>query len=1576
MRELDSFCITRSLRADGLAGPATYAGRDLHRGYDSPQTASRCDLIAVEMFTSGMRLDEYRLVSPLGRGTFGEVWLAHDTLLDRAVALKFLTDSQMGSVGRARFMVEARALARLRHPNVVAVHRLLQRERILALVSEYIKGQPLDRIVHPLSEAQLLDIAIDLVRGLAAAHSCGILHRDVKPANAILGDDGVVRLLDFGLAELRATAAMQPGSEGRAPERGKLVRSIAVDADATPGIEDAVASSRKDDREPMESSRPSQRTGSLVGTPYYMAPEIWDGEPSTPRSDLYSLGALLFELAAGQPPHAVPEIELLRVAVTTTEAAPVRSLRLRLDPALAAWIDRCVRRDPRQRPSSASEMAAALAALRDKATSYTVPSGNPYRGLRTFEAEHRALFFGRSQDRFRVLERLRVESMLLVTGDSGIGKSSLCRAGVLPLIQAGALGDGRSWSSGIVSPGRRPLLALAEALAACLGESMEHWLALSREQPLELARSVRRVLGDRRGLALLFDQMEELVTQADAAEALRIGEILGQLVEQARGVRILGTVRGDFLTRLAEATDLSDELLRGIYLLRPLGLAELREVVIGPAKVQGVSFESEAMIDEMVRSTAAARGGLPLLQFTLAELWEARDQTQAVIPVEALRRLGGVAGALARHADGVLATLLPPQRAAALQLLGKLVTAEGTRQRRTRQELLTDDPAEPVALDLLTEQRLLVAGSSEGGEASYELAHEALVSHWDALKNHLASDADRRQVKQRLESAAAEWERLNRSADALLGQRQLLEVDDAGIDLRELTPRAGRFVSASRGNLRGRELRRRLLFVGAALLALAVLGALWQWQRRVELEERQTAQEIHRLLGQPDREIEAAEKAVALTGKHVRRGQMPPAYSIEALYAVVMSEGLALPPLPHGAAVTAVAFSQDDRLVLTGAADGRISIWGIQDSSKTQRLDAHTGAVRKIITAPDGQHVFSLGEDGALKIWRLDGEAPGLALIAELPGILRFELVQRLLFWDSHGCFGTWSAASGRKQLGCLAEPVERLTFSPEGRLGAVVGSDATARIYDVESGKQVAALPGHSDKVTGAAFSQRGDLLATYGMDKVIRIWTVGDWQLKHTVTGHKSEVSGVTFFGAQGRLVSTGIRDVSARLFDTSTGTGISVLRGHSNRILDVSVAPDHNRIYSLAADLTMRIWDAETGESKRSIRVPRGTSRIHISTRGRYVAFYGDDQRLRLWDTERGATTTLAAHRDSVWSLAAAPGTPEVATVSADHSVRIWNLVTGQQHVLSGHTAGVIHAAYSPDGTKLVSSGYDSTVRVWDAQAKRPLFVLQGHQRNVNWSGFSPDGTRIISTGDDGTARIWNAATGQPIHTFAGHHDAVYVPGFDPSGSKVATASKDGTIKIWDVTTGAEELTLGSNPHGYTSAVFVDSGLLAGGSWDGTIQLWDVQNRRQLGSLTYHTAMIRTMVLIPSQRLLVSASLDGLVIVWDLAVRKPKFVFSTHTGSVLSVSVSRDGSRLASSGNDGTARIWSLEDGSCLAVLGSQTGAVMGTEFVYDGSQVVTASIDRMVRSYSMRLEQVFDLACKRIKLWGGSAGEYCR
>lgn len=782
-------------------------------------------------------LDEFQLIRPLGRGGMGEVYLGHDTVLERPVAIKLIGARDPDTSSRERFLTEARAIARLSHPNVVAIYRVgTTRDGRPYLVQELIRGTSLDHAERPMPWRTVCELAVGIARGLEAAHRRGILHRDVKPANVMVDEHGTPRLLDFGLAELSGAAEL-----ASVVDVGGLELAGARTSPTYPGLEDTAdvvvtAVPETPVANPTGTAAsldvrargvPTAR-GVVLGTPRYAAPEVWRGARATVQSDLYSLGVMLYELLSGEPPYPQTSMSELEAAVRAGQARPLAERDLDAPPALARIVTRCLAVDPVARPSSAAEIAHELEAALVEARA--VPDGNPYRGLRAFDAEHRGLFFGRGVDVSVLVDRLRNEPLITVVGDSGIGKSSVCHAGVAPAVEAGALADGRRWRVISLAPGRAPWTRLRDALA------------MDARRDTELVRALRVGRGD--GVLLVVDQLEELVTLSEPAETSRFVEELAAIGDGVPGVKALLAVRGDFLTRVAALPDLGAPISRGLHLLRVLSRADLREAVVGPARAKGVRFETDAMVDELVGAAADTPGALPLLQFTLAELWQARDQVTGVLPAIALAELGGVDGGLARHADAVLFALGPDRRSAARQIVLRLVTPSLTRAVRERDELVGDDPLAASVLESLVRGRLVVARDTVEGTPTYELAHEALIRGWGTLRDWLDAAAGQHAARNRLIASATEWRRLGRKADLLWSRRQLDEV----LDLTELAEGEREFVRASQRVLRRRRIARLGAIAAVPLIAAGVLAAVrFEASRRRDhaVGERVTAAEAH-----------------------------------------------------------------------------------------------------------------------------------------------------------------------------------------------------------------------------------------------------------------------------------------------------------------------------------------------------------------------------------------------------------------------------------------------------------------------------------------------------------------------------------------------------------------------------------------------------------------------------------------------------------------------------------------------------------------------------------------------------------
>ncbi len=283
--------------------------------------------------SSGTRLGSCEIVGPLGAGGMGEVYRARDLSLGREVAVKVLP-SFLSRDGHwlERFRREARTLASLNHPNIVAIHSVEETESGPVLVMELVEGRPLSRELVPggLPPARVLELGATIAGALGAAHERGIVHRDLKPDNVMLGEDGRLRLLDFGLAASLPAAAPAP-TEPDSP-------TVAAPADAT-------------------------RAGTILGTVAYMSPEQAQGHALDPRSDVFSLGIVLYELSTGARPFTGSDQVSILAAILRATPPPCDALNPGTPARLAGIIQRCLEKDPARRFENALQVQEALASL-------------------------------------------------------------------------------------------------------------------------------------------------------------------------------------------------------------------------------------------------------------------------------------------------------------------------------------------------------------------------------------------------------------------------------------------------------------------------------------------------------------------------------------------------------------------------------------------------------------------------------------------------------------------------------------------------------------------------------------------------------------------------------------------------------------------------------------------------------------------------------------------------------------------------------------------------------------------------------------------------------------------------------------------------------------------------------------------------------------------------------------------------------------------------------------------------------------------------------------------------------------
>ena len=708
----------------------------------------------------GVRINQYEMIKVIGEGGMGTVYLARDLRLGRRVAIKFLQSNQPEL--NQRFLVEARATARCQHDNIVVIYEVGEHASSPYMVLEFLNGKPLTEIIkngQKLPYARVVEIMMQVLKALDCAHGQGIVHRDLKPDNIFMMDSGSVKVLDFGIAKV-----LEAQTSGHAVMSGSI--RMPSPLELATGSNNALT-----------------RHGTIMGTLKYMSPEQWGiGIEIDRLSDVWACGVLLYRMICGRHPlHPLDGNQLVVTAMlelpmpSMTEAAPPDVPR-----ELIQIVDRCLVKNKEQRLQSVAELMTALMPfMPGRRIAELQFDESPYTGLSSFQEADAGKFFGRSREIQAMVTRIRDQPLMAVVGSSGVGKSSFVRAGLVPALKR----SGEQWETLVVRPGRSPMAALGAVISPMVATAMnladelveqQKLVEKLRKEPGHLGHLLRgRARRDARRILLFVDQFEELYTQvADPEERAAFTACLSAVADDATSpLRVVLSIRSDFLDRVTEDQQFVDELTQGLFFLGPPNREGLRDAILQPAELAGFKFELAATVDDMLDHLETTPGALPLLQFAASKLWENRDIARRMLTHQAYVVMGGVAGALASHADRVIQEVGPAKHVLVRALLLRLVSAERTRSIVPMDELreLSREVGEVQRLvDQMVDARLLVVQNLEGGKGkTVEIVHESLIHSWPMLRRWLDETQEDAELIDQLRTAARQWHGKGRSPDLL-----------------------------------------------------------------------------------------------------------------------------------------------------------------------------------------------------------------------------------------------------------------------------------------------------------------------------------------------------------------------------------------------------------------------------------------------------------------------------------------------------------------------------------------------------------------------------------------------------------------------------------------------------------------------------------------------------------------------------------------------------------------------------------------------------------------------------------------
>jgi WD40 repeat protein len=1034
----------------------------------------------------------------------------------------------------------------------------------------------------------------------------------------------------------------------------------------------------------------------------------------------------------------------------------------------------------------------------------------PYKGLAAFGGDDAGYFFGRERWVAELVARLVGSSLLAVVGPSGVGKSSVVRAGLLPALAGGVLPGSQSWVQAVIRPGARPLA--------------------------ELRRAQRRLEREWRGM-LVVDQLEELFT-AGAAEAERraFADALVRAARERRAGGVVLVVRADFYGRCSAYPELAGLMGANHVLVAPMSREELGRAIERPAERAGLSVEAglvEALVDDVVEQP----GALPLLSTTLLELWRERDGRH--LRLAAYVRSGGVEGAVARLAEDAYRQLDAERQTAARRLLLRLADEDAGGLLVRRRIPLADADADLVAT--LADQRLLTVD-----DGTVEVAHEALLREWPRLRGWLDEDAQGRRLRRRVATAAQAWQA--GEGELYRGARLATALEWAAGHGTELSSVEQAFLEAGRRAATRAQRRLRTGMAGVMALALlAVLGGGLALRQRADARAQATAAAAQSLgsaaLAEGDvaKALLLARQGVALHDSPQTRGN---------LLATLLKAPDAVGVLPRaGSSATGLALSPDGRTLVITDSDGDVRFLStatrreiaqrrlsslpveadtdglVRFSDDGRRLvvgglepviiDTRTRRVLAPLVLPDGGGMpaqFAFAPDGRELLAVVNGF--GLPR----PALVRFDtrtghqlgtpksIGRAAVLLTSDGRVvtsregGPTSIRDGRtlRPLRSFAAGAAHAALSPDGHTVLLGSADGSVRFLDLRDGRVRTASGRHDGAVTSAAFSADGLLAATGGGDERVIVWDVARAASRETLSGHTAAITGVAFSHDGQTLYSAGL-DGDTLVWDLG-GTR------RLDRRFTVGDAPGLRPPFAVSVgggllavgdkDGTVAVIDASTLQPVRTFRaVPSGpVLSLAFVPHGGPLAVGGQRGFLALVDARRGTRLQRLGDEsgDQAEITTSADGT-RLATLSRQGEVTLWRFQDGRAvgpPRRSGSTAIYFpdDIRLSPDGRTIaiLPSTPNAGVEMVDAHTLQPREPLHG-SRGVIAFTYTPDGRYIVGGGGaGGWARLWSTRTLRPVSgTMPGHIGGrVLWTSVSPDGRLLATGSTSGTIRLYDL------------------------------------------------------------------------------------------------------------------------------------------------------------------------------------------------
>jgi WD40 repeat protein/serine/threonine protein kinase len=1385
--------------------------------------------------------NKYRLLDCIGAGGMGSVYLCEHLRMHRQVAIKVLPATQARDPANLeRFYREARAVAALNHPNIVRAHDIDQDNQVHYLVMEYVEGDSLQNIIKkqgPLDPGRAAQYIAQAAAGLQHAHEAGLVHRDIKPANLLLDRQGVVRILDLGLARFFHDS------------------------------QDEIT--KKHD------------TGAILGTADYLAPEQVEDSAVDIRADIYSLGATFYFLLAGHAPFHDKTVPQKLLCHRMRQPRPLAALRNDIPAGLAAVLDRMMAKKPEERFQQPQEIVRALLPwtqgavapppqkrqrtedrgqrTKDKGppalpdiseipTAITKPQEAPVpaapaaaaaviqapvnhsRDDSSGAAPTSPSLSGADTDPFAVV---RADGSLI--SDDSVFCSQFTRTGSSrgsnpPVTR-------RRWRLPLMLAGLAVLLALGSWLAYV------HWSAPREDEPVSVpppgppvapapasvkseyvaagspfGKMLRRIAAGApvTGVALAPDGRKLIIGIEDRTPKLwdaQTGVSLDYLKGHAGAVTCVAfSPDGD-----TALTGSKDESLR-LWDIKFRNEDRQLAPAVPPDKAKAVRC-----VTFVPPGQQAVSGG----DDNLVHLWD----------VKAGNKIRSFAG----HTQPVWAVAVAPD---GRRLLSG--AADGTARLWNLQD------GKPLQEWKGHTGTVRAVAFSPEGQLAATGGQDKVIFLWDADNN------------KKLQSFTGHTGTITELLFAPNGRYLLSRAEDGTARIWDVSTGQELFRFGDLGQSNS----------GMALSAdgtLLVLGGPGQEAllfRTPPYLHASPAGEYH--LVDYKSSVEAVafspDGKLAASAGHDRVIRL---WDVATLKPVREFPG-------HQDIITSLTFSPDGKRLLSASKDMTLRVWDVAKGNQLELYQATT-PLQQALFAPDGQRILGAGGDNILRLWGLLEGKPAVVqeFTAETRPLLPPPALHTsLALWlDSPLGQGPWLAMSA---LAAGHAPFAGVAWSPNGQRLATAAGDKTILLWD--AGGSLVQTVEVPNVVTKLRYTPDGSLLTNGG--NLAYLWQIPATGLpvSQILAGHSDVVTALAV-SDEGRFALTGDKSGAIILWDLAKLRPVHFFFGHKGAVKDLALAPGLGLALSGGEDGTVRLWhlppclaDPKAGPLLEFGPHDREVEKLSLAPDGKTVATACRDGLVRLWDIDSGKLiSTLSGHdKKAVLDVQFSPDGKWLASAGKDGNVRLWKVDSGKEIFhFTGHEGPVLAVAFSPDGKWLLSSGEDKMVCLWDlALTGSKAQEFRGHKEAVTGVAFVPGSQQFLTASADGTLGLWDLINGKMIHEFTNHTGPVQAVAVAPDGKTAVSGGADKTVCLWSLTDGKLLHTFAGHTAPVTCVAFSSDGQrVLSGSADKTVRLWSVPRRQLLQTLSGATDTITGVTFTPDGRQALSCGQDRVLRLWEL-------------------------------------------------------------------------------------------------------------